>query len=563
MSKITLAISIVVTTIVSTTATGQKNSTTQTQSDKTTSTHGWQLDDESTDGYFGISMNKAYQFVKDHHLKPHQVIVAVIDSGVDTTHEDLKPILWHNPGEIPGNGIDDDHNGYVDDVYGWNFLGNSNGQNVTKDSYESERVYFKYKDQFESASNVDPGDSAKYAMWLRAKEELKSEVDPAKLAKLDAAFAKAEEADSLLRIAMDKQVYTGKDVEVFNPPGDGNANLKSAKNYLSYLFKVNHASESTNEQFLGGFKKYLESQHEKLNAINKAPEDYRGEVVHDDPNNYGDRYYGNNNVMAGDHFHGTHVTGIIAAARNNGIGMDGVADDVKVMMIRAVPDGDEHDKDIAEAIRYAADNGAEVINMSFGKDFSPQKNFVDSAVLYAGSKGILFVQAAGNAHKDIDTTYNFPTPKLLYHPRAEGWITVGASGDTAFGGSLVAPFSNFGKDNVDVFAPGEKIYSTLPDHNVYGDLQGTSMASPVVAGVAAFLLEYYPKLSAPQIKDIIMKSAMVPHETAVNPSDHDTTTLNELCACGGIVNAANAIELASKVKGNRKKLLRQWRRQRS
>jgi len=249
--------------------------------------------------------------------------------------------------------------------------------------------------------------------------------------------------------------------------------------------------------------------------------------------------------------HGTHVSGIIAASRNNGKGMDGVADNVKIMMLRAVPDGDEHDKDIALAIRYAADNGAQVINMSFGKGFSPEKKWVDDAVKYAESKGVLLVHAAGNDAKNIDSNYNYPTPLFLDGKRPTNWITVGASGDPKAGG-ITANFSNFGKKEVDVFAPGVRIYSTVPGGNTYQNLQGTSMASPVVAGLAAFLLEYYPNLSPAQVKMVIEKSSVKLAEKVKNPETEEMVALTEISKSGGLINAYEAIKLASTIKGDRK-----------
>ena len=249
--------------------------------------------------------------------------------------------------------------------------------------------------------------------------------------------------------------------------------------------------------------------------------------------------------------HGTHVSGIIAASRKNGKGMDGIADNVRIMSLRAVPDGDEHDKDIALAIRYAVDNGARVINMSFGKSFSPQKKWVDEAVKYAEAKGVLLVHAAGNDAKNLDSSFNYPTPLLLDGTRPNNWITVGASGDPQAGG-LTANFSNYGKKEVDVFAPGVKIYSTVPGGDTYQNLQGTSMASPVVAGLAAFIMEYYPALSARQVKMVIEKSAKKPAEKVNNPGTDKEADLSELSKTGGIINAYDAIKLAATIKGERK-----------
>lgn len=519
---------------------------------------GWHLMDQATSGYYGISMDKAYNFVKTKKLKSNTVVVAVIDSGVDTLHEDLKPILWHNTGEIPGNGIDDDHNGYVDDVYGWNFLGNSNGKNVEQDSYEAARVFHGLKAKYEgkeiNESTLSPAELFEYRMWKRSATEVDgndSKTNALELVFLKRAYNTCVKSDSVLQKAMNKEVYTGKELGEFNTE---DPEVKKAKNTLFALMAGNDALETTNKDFLEEFGNYVSGEAKKAEAGSTAPEDYRGEIVKDNYKDFNDKFYGNSNVMVSEKsaLHGTHVTGIIGAARNNGVGMNGVADNVKVMMVRAVPDGDEHDKDIALAIRYAVDNGAKVINMSFGKSYSPEKEWVDDAVKYAEDRGVLLVHAAGNDAKNLDTTYNYPTPvDVSGETRFTNWITVGASGDPKSGG-LTASFSNYGKNEVDVFAPGVKIYSTVPGGNTYQNLQGTSMASPVVAGLAAFLLEYYPNLSAEQVKMVIEKSAQKPAEDVKNPGTGDLVSLSDLSRSGGIINAYEAIKLASTIKGERK-----------
>jgi subtilisin family serine protease len=267
---------------------------------------------------------------------------------------------------------------------------------------------------------------------------------------------------------------------------------------------------------------------------------------------FNDRGYGNNDIMASTPFHGTHCAGIIGAARNNNTGIDGVADNVSLMVLRAVPDGDEHDKDIALAIRYAVDNGAQVISMSFGKEFSPEKQWVDEAVQYAEKMGVLLVHAAGNDGKNVDTTDNFPSP--IYkatNKKATNWITVGASGDPSNGG-IAANFSNYGKKEVDIFAPGVQIYSTMPGGDKYGEASGTSMACPVVAGTAALIMSYYPALSAQQVKYVIEKSANQINEAVKQPGSDLTVPFNELSKSGGLLNAYSAIQLASTLKGERK-----------
>ncbi len=518
---------------------------------------GWHMMDKETSGYYGISIDKAYEFLKSKKLKSNTVIVAVIDSGIDTAHEDLRPILWRNEKEIPGNGIDDDGNGYVDDVYGWNFLGSRDGSaNVEKDSYEAARVYHKYKSKYEG-KDIDAGKLSKdeqfeYEMWKRSEKEIagSSKSNTMELMFLKRAYNSALKSDSILRIAMKKEKYTGKELEAFNTT---DADVKKAKSGLLGLLQGNDMMDTSNEEFLEGFGDYVNGELSKAEASEKAPKAYRADVVGDNYSDFNDKFYGNGNVMVSNKsaLHGTHVSGIIAAVRGNGLGMDGVADNVRIMTLRAVPDGDEHDKDIALAIRYAADNGAQVINMSFGKGFSPEKSWVDEAVKYAESKGVLLVHAAGNDAKNIDTAHNYPSPVFVKDgKRATNWLTVGASSDPKIGG-FTAGFSNYGKQEVDVFAPGVKIYATVPGGNTYQNLQGTSMASPVVAGLAALILQYYPNLSPQQVKQVIEKSAKNPGQKVINPGTGEEVDMSDISKSGGIINAYEAVKLASTLKGER------------
>ncbi|MBI5858763.1 MAG: S8 family peptidase [Sphingobacteriales bacterium] len=521
---------------------------------------GWHTLDQSATGYYGLSVDKAYEFVKAKRLKSKTVVVAVIDSGIDTTHEDLKNVLWRNLKEIPGNGIDDDKNGYVDDVYGWNFIGGRDGKNVEQDSYEAARVYHGQKTKWNNkdidVSTLSPQDLFDYKAWKRAEEEITGGDSPTsslELLFIKKAYSNCAKSDSILRKAMGKEKYTGKELDDFNPT---EADAKKAKATLFGLMSQNGALETTNQEFLEGFGDYVNSEEKKAEAADTPPEEYRAKIVKDNYNDFNDKFYGNPDVMASNKsaLHGTHVSGIIGAQRKNGVGMDGIADNVKIMMIRAVPDGDEHDKDIALAIRYAVDNGAQVINMSFGKGYSPEKYWVDDAVRYAESKGVLMVHAAGNDAKNIDTTFNYPTPLFLDNKKPNNWITVGASGpkNDANGNGLTASFSNYGKTEVDVFAPGVRIYSTVPGGNTYQNLQGTSMASPVVAGLAAFIMEYYPTLSARQVKMIIEKSAVKTTVQVKDPGTGDPVNLADISKTGGFVNAYEAIKLASITKGEKK-----------
>ena len=324
---------------------------------------GWHMLDPQKDGYYGIDVEKAYnELLKGKKSVP--VIVAVIDSGIDTTHEDLKPVLWHNPGEIPGNGIDDDNNGYIDDVYGWNFLGGKEKKNVNKDSYEAARVYYKLKKKFGDTIPDEATATARELDEIRMYKKVKDIIEgDAKEASLNVMFffffvEKMPWADSILQDRLKMSEYSGDDLQKFKP---ASTDESIAKSTIMALFLGFQASEMTNKRLLEMTGEFYNGEKSKAEAVIKEPKDYRGEIVKDNYDDINDRYYGNNDVMAGTPMHGTHVSGIIAASRNNNIGMNGVADDVRIMTIRAVPDGDEHDKDIANAIRYAVDNGAKVI----------------------------------------------------------------------------------------------------------------------------------------------------------------------------------------------------------
>lgn len=510
----------------------------------------WHQLDPATSGFSGISLDKAYDFIKAKKLKSTRIIVAVIDSGIDTLHEDLKAVLWTNPKEIPGNGIDDDHNGYIDDVHGWNFIGGKDGRNLKEDSYEGARVYYALKPKWEGKdvdeSTLSAADKKEYETYLEARQKTVGDIDPSQAKMLTVMYDKLSLGDSIVRSEIGKQEYTVKDLTTYNPT---DFNAKAAKGILENISKLNNSDDITNQQLL----EELNGELRKAASASTPPKKFRQDIVKDDETNINDRYYGNNDIMAGTPFHGTHCSGIIGAVRDNGKGVQGIADNVRIMMVRAVPDGDEHDKDIANAIRYAVDNGAKIISMSFGKDFSPQKQWVDDAFKYAESKGVLLVHAAGNDAKDIDSASNFPNPVFADGSgRAPNVITVGASGDVQNGG-LTASFSNYGKKEVDVFAPGVNINSTIPGGNTYGKASGTSMACPVVAGIAALILEYYPSLTPEQLKQAIVKSAVAPVDKVNVPGTTDKALLSDISVAGGIANAYDAIKYASTMKTIKKK----------
>lgn len=522
----------------------------------------WHLLDQLDDGFYGIGLEKAFsQFLKNKSAKK-EVLVAVIDSGIDTTHEDLKSVLWFNTREIPGNGIDDDKNGYIDDIHGWNFIGGKDGRNVSKDSYEGARVYYMYKPLFDNISDpstLKTADKLKYQMYKRAKSQIEEQAKEASMVVMlwKNMVEQLPVADSIIRKQWGKSVYNGDQLQTFKP---ANSEQQRAKSVLLGLFQSitesgENAESFTNVKLIKEITDYYEGKKAAVEVSQKAPPDFRNSIVKDDYSNIQDRFYGNNDVMGPDSRHGTHVAGIIAANRNNQLGINGVADHVKIMVLRAVPDGDEHDKDIANAIRYAVENGAKIINMSFGKSFSPQKKWVDDAVRLAESKGVLLIHAAGNESTNLDSSENYPNPMIADENRkTSNWITVGASGTSVE--KLAAYFSNYSAKEVDVFAPGASIYSTVPGGNTYDFESGTSMASPVVAGLAALILSRFPELSPADIKKAIEKSAS-PIPLLVGLPDKSGEANNKipfstLCKTGGIVNATEALKEAENIYTSKK-----------
>lgn len=516
---------------------------------------GWYLMDLETNQLHGISLKKAYDLLQQKNKKSQTVIVAVLDSGVDTTHEDLKEILWKNPKEIPGNGIDDDKNGYIDDVFGWNFLGGKNGKSLKKAGDERARVYHRWKDQFLGksidTSQLAPQQKLNYKMWLKAAGELNfSQEEMTELMFIEVTAKALRRHDKVLRLEMGVDEYSCEKLEKFEPITKSGKDAKLG--FLTVMKMLQMDPEEKNTLALKELDEYIEGKKAAFESREVAPHNYRAEIVGDNYFDFNDRFYGNNDVMGPGPTHGTHVSGIIAAKRNNNIGVDGVADQVKLMTLRIVPDGDEYDKDVALAIRYAVDNGAKIINMSFGKSFSPEKPWVDSAIRYAEQRDVLLIHASGNDAENIDSVENFPNPWLTpWKTFAKNYITVGASSDLSIGPSIAADFSSYGKTQVDLFAPGVKIYSTIPGGNNYGNLKGTSMATPIVTGIAAILKSYFPQLTATEIKSIIEQSVFKPDASiaCIKPgSEMEKVPFEYLSKTGGIANAYNAVKTALEYK---------------
>lgn len=483
----------------------------------------WQLLDLEAEGVPGVSATRVYAELLAGRAPARTVVVAVIDGGVDTAHVDLRENLWRNPGETPGNGRDDDGNGYVDDVYGWNFLGGADGRNVGPETMEITRLYARCRDGGAPPAGLTCNEITD------AYQEEKGEVDQTLevLDQLDAAYAFAL---PLLRGAGAGDEPTVASVQALPAV---RPDLAQAKQIFLQLAAAGITPADIPE---------AREAYQGLREYGFDPDFNPRTMVGDDPEDGSDSDYGNGDVMGPDARHGTHVSGIIGAVRGNGIGLDGIAAGVRIMTVRAVPDGDERDKDVANAIRYAVDNGAHVINMSFGKSFSPQKELVDAAIRYADERGVLMIHAAGNDGEDIDVESNFPSPFYADGGRAELWIEVGAANWSPE--SLAAAFSNFGQTSVDVFAPGVDILSTVPGGEFERE-DGTSMASPVVTGVAALLMAYFPELDAAEVRRILLESAVdYAGRTVPQPGAGDPVPFGTLSVTGAVINAYEAVRRA-------------------
>lgn len=505
----------------------------------------WFLLDPETDSVQGVSVEKTYQtLLKDQPSKT--ILVAVIDSGIDIDHEDLKNVIWTNEKEVAGNGLDDDKNGYVDDVRGWNFIGGKNG-NVDADTYELTREYIRLSKKFSSpdTTKLNKKEAAEFAGYKKIKDKyLKLKAKNEQQFNLyNGMYTNLTQSIDTLKAKLKTEELTPELVKNFQ---SSDVKLLFAKGFLLNLYK--NAGEDANiGEYMGQLKEGVDYYKVIVKYGYNQDFDSR-EIVGDNYSNLVEKGYGNNDVKGPDPTHGTHVAGIIAADRKNELGIKGIADNVKIMPIRAVPNGDERDKDVANAIIYAVDNGAKIINMSFGKSFSPEKEAVDKAVKYAEMKGVLLIHAAGNDGDNLDVDKNFPTKKYLNGKEAKNWIEVGAS---AFGANenFVGDFSNYGKKSVSLFAPGVDVYSTVPN-NKYKNESGTSMASPATTGVTALLWSYFPELTMLQIKDILLKSTRkFDNLKVIKPGSKEEVLFSDLSSTGGLVNAYEAVKLAKGMKG--------------
>ncbi|HZI26492.1 MAG TPA: S8 family peptidase [Chryseolinea sp.] len=529
------------------------------EQDTTPVASDWFLRDPETDKLQGTSTEKTYATLLQG--KPSKTVrVAVIDSGIDVEHEDLKGIIWTNDDEIADNGIDDDKNGYVDDIHGWNFLGGKNGS-VNQETYELTREYIRLKPLYDSIDEkkIKKKNKAEYELWKKVKAEFEKELSSNK-----EQYELFSQQYNMYVNALGTLNYcdsiVSKNLGVSSVSKSSLASVNSTNDTIRFaketLLKVleNVDGDILVDEFLEELTLYLGELKEGVEHFKSAvdygynPSFNPRTIVGDNPNDPYEKNYGNNDLKGGDPKHGTHVAGVIGANRKNDIGIKGIADNVEIIAIRVVPpSGDERDKDIANGIIYAVDNGAQIINMSFGKDYSPHKEAIDKAVKYAEQKGVLLMHSAGNESENLDNTTVFPNRYYQNKKAAPNWMEIGAS-SWGRDSTLVASFSNYGKKSVDLFAPGVEIYSTTPN-NEYEYLQGTSFSCPVASGVAALVWSYFPDLTSEQVKNILTQSSRKFDGLEVTePGSGDEVPFSDLSITGGMINAYEAIKLAQAIK---------------
>ncbi|MCH7640275.1 MAG: S8 family peptidase [Bacteroidetes bacterium] len=490
----------------------------------------WYNLDYDRDGVYGMSVDRAYEALEGRE-PARRIVVAVIDSGVDITHEDLQGQIWTND-DIPGNGVDDDGNGYVDDAHGWNFIGGADGLNIEFDSFEIARevATLRTRAAEKGTASLSPADAERLEALEAELAESRAELEGV-LGTLTGIQTAVQASDRIIRTYLGRDGYETAELEGIDTP---DTEIMQARDVLLFLGANGLTVSELNDQ--------VDHVRGRLEYGYNPDFDPRS-IVGDNYEDTSERIYGNTDVTGPDASHGTAVAGVIAAVRGNGLGIDGVASNVLIMPIRTVPNGDERDKDVANAIRYAVDNGAHIINMSFGKGYSPYKGAVDDAVRYAEENGVLIVHAAGNDGANITTQPNFPNRLLGDGQEAGNWLEVGAS---RWDDELVASFSNYGQSRVDVFAPGASIYSLNLDDE-YGDHDGTSLAAPLVSGVAAVLMAYFPELDAADVRRILAESAVRHSQDVPRPgADGETVGFGELSITGGIVNAYEAVRAAER-----------------
>ncbi len=507
----------------------------------------WWQKDMATDTIPGISLEKAYQEILSKKKHGKKVIVAILDTKLDIHHEDIKQQIWWNDDEIPNNGIDDDHNGYIDDMHGWNFLGNKD-EDVFYSNYESIRIIRKYDSLFLNKKiNEIPEKYLKdFTLYQRAKELRKIELAKGIENKEYGDFLvnTYPKSKALLKRIFKHEDYTVSELDSLYKIYENDSITAALVYYMSDYKKYNLSQQWINEQKR---KADIEMQTSLNFDFNER------KLIGDNPENIDNKGYGNNKVWNDSipFQHAIMVSGVLASDHTNKIGIKGVSDRVTLMPLCVVSSGgDEHDKDISLAIRYAVDNGAKIINISFGKPLSLYKKWIEEAIMYASSKDVVIICSAGNNNEKIrGERTHYPNDYTIDGTEiSDNLIKVGAT-TYLVNTKLKAGFSNYSNKHIDLFAPGYKVYTTKYG-NKYDFVNGTSLSAPIVSGVAALIRSYYPSLSAAQVKTILMESG-TSYDIDVEIKQEDGTQkmvpFAELSKSGKVVNAYNALLMAEEM----------------
>jgi cell wall-associated protease len=513
----------------------------------------WHFLDPDKDRVAGAAIYSAYKLLK--FRQSHPVLVAVIDCPVDYGHEDLMPVIWKNEKEIPGNQIDDDKNGYVDDINGWFFNCSKTGIPVEHEQPEETQIYAQGRKRFEGMASTPTDKATLYDFKIFERAKAKFEKGRKRAKDFERVFSDSVRFAQVLK-EMLNQAQNPVDQEQMDQwklPEDSFS--VSARAVVKEIYQPRIQAF---HQFVRNMRTQFPNLREAKSSLWKYdynPDFNPRDQVSENKNLFWEKGYGSGflkDPASLDNDHGTHIAGIIAGKRGNGKGIEGIADNVKIMTLGVVPSsGDERDKDVANAIKYAVDNGAKIINMSFAKRFSPMKKNIDEALKYADSKGVLLFHAGGNSGENGDSLFQFPICQYEDGKSCPSLINVGNSGPD-LNENLVVSSSNWGKKNTHLFAPGKLIFSTTPG-NTYENLTGTSMATPVVAGVAALLWSYFPELSAAELKNILLLSSFKPNNLVKKPGSGEMIPFSSLSQSGGIVNAKEAVILADKLVRDKKK----------
>lgn len=469
-----------------------------------------------------------------------KVVIAVLDADVDIYHKRFKDFLWLNKYETAKDSLDNDNNGYIDDLHGWNFLGTKkDGSSLEFTLIEETRILRKFSKEeitqlYKEGSILFSYDSVKKS-YDNIKKSLIEKISPYKAAEAGYVFC----MDTLRKTFQHKKL----NLEIINTlQSKDTIVMQPCINYVKQMYEDDYPFDE--------FTEYLNYNRKALKTCLNLNYDNRV-LVGDDIYDICDSQYGSPifSTITPKMEHGTEVSGVIINALTSIQDNYKISLPIKIMPSCITGNGDPTDKDTALAIRYAVDNGAKVINLSQTKSFSINKKFVDKALKYAEKKDVLIVKSAGNEGLNLDEVLRFPNDN---NKKGEEFIDnmIVVSGSTKFTNKNIFDSDyNYGKKNVDVFAPGIDISTFSPSNN-YTESSGTSYSAPIVATIAALLRSYFPNLSAKQVKQILMDSGTsynvnIPFKQ--KDGSEKMIPFSELSKSGKVVNAYNAFIMAEKI----------------